>query len=128
MLAIGGLTCIAPFLGRAVMVSMANASSFAVTIAYLFVAIAFLALRRNEPDMPRPFNVRYPRLVGYGAALMAFALFTLFLPWSPSALSWPQEWAGIIAWSLVGLLLFLAYRVRRGAATAEPPDLREGND
>lgn len=127
VLAIGILSCLAPLLGRAVMVSMANASSFAVTIAYLFVAVAFLSLRRNEPDMPRPFRVRYPKLVGYGAVLMALALLTFFLPWSPSALSWPQEWAGIIAWSLVGLLLFLGYRAGRGAVT-ERPDLREGNE
>jgi hypothetical protein len=26
----------------------------------------------------------------------------LYLPWSPAALAWPQEWAIIIAWCALG--------------------------
>ena len=46
---------------------------FATIVAYLFVPIAFLALRRKEPGMTRPFRVSHPRLVGYGAIALAVA-------------------------------------------------------
>jgi amino acid transporter len=112
VVAIGVLSCIAPLFGRTVLVWMINAGSFATVVAYLFVPIAFLALRRREPDMPRPFKVRHPRLVGGGAVLLALALLTAYLPGSPSALLWPYEWAMILVWAVLGLVLWLAYRLR----------------
>jgi amino acid transporter len=110
VIVIGIFSCLAPLLGRAVLVWMVNASSFAVVIAYLMVAIAFLILRRREPDMPRPFTVSHPNLVGYGAVAMSLALLCLFLPWSPSALVWPYEWGMLLLWAVLGLLLFIRYR------------------
>jgi len=110
IIGIGIFSCLAPLLGRAVLVWMVNASSFAVVIAYLMVAIAFLILRRREPDMPRPFKVSHPNLVGYGAVAMSLALLCVFLPWSPSALVCPYEWGMLLLWAVLGLLLFVRYR------------------
>ncbi len=112
VIAIGLLSCIAPLFGRTILVWMVNAGSFATMVAYLFVPIAFLALRRKEPDMPRPFRISHPRLVGVSAIVLAIALLIAFLPGSPSALLWPYEWGMILAWALLGVLLFLRYRPR----------------
>jgi basic amino acid/polyamine antiporter, APA family len=117
---IGVLSCFAPLFGRTVLVWMINAGAFATLIAYLFVPIAFLALRRDAPEMARPFRVRHPRLVGYGAIALAIALLCAYLPGSPSALSWPHEWAMIVVWAGVGLALWLRYRLRTGAAGPDP--------
>ena len=100
--AIGLASIIAPLFGRTILVWLINTSSFAVTIAFLFVAISFLALRRNEPEMPRPFKVSHPNLVGYGAVAMSLGLLSAFFPWSDSALQWPDEWMTIIVWCLLG--------------------------
>lgn len=99
---IGLASIIAPLFGRTILVWLINTSSFAVTIAFLFVAISFLALRRNEPEMPRPFMVSHPKLVGYGAVAMSLGLLSAFFPWSDSALQWPDEWMTIIVWCLLG--------------------------
>ena len=99
---IGLASIIAPLFGRTILVWLINTSSFAVTIAFLFVAISFLALRRNEPEMPRPFMVSHPNLVGYGAVAMSLGLLSAFLPWSDSALQWPDEWMTIVVWSVLG--------------------------
>lgn len=99
---IGLASIIAPLFGRTILVWLINTSSFAVTIAFLFVAISFLALRRNEPEMPRPFMVSHPNLVGYGAVAMSLGLLSAFFPWSDSALQWPDEWMTIIVWCLLG--------------------------
>lgn len=110
ILAIGILSCIAPLFGRTILVWMVNAGSFATVVAYLFVPLAFLALRRKEPDLPRPFRIARPRLVGIGAFVLAVALLCAFLPWSPSALLWPYEWGMILVWTLLGALVYLLYR------------------
>jgi len=119
VISIGLLSCLSPLFGRTVLLWLANASSFAVVIAYMFVPIAFLALRHNEPDLPRPFRVSHPRLVGYGAVLLAFAFLSVFLPWSPAALGWPHEWGMLALWAIIGVAIFISADIsghRRGLA------------
>jgi amino acid transporter len=84
-----------------VLVWLINSGSFSVLIAFLFVAISFLKLRQDEPDMPRPFRVTYPRLVGGGAIVLTLGLLAAFFPPSKSALAWPQEWLLMVVWGLL---------------------------
>ncbi|MEZ5560835.1 MAG: APC family permease [Pseudomonadales bacterium] len=114
VIAIGAGACLAPLFGRTVLVWMINAGSFATLVAYLFVPLAFLALRHKEPDLARPFRVRRPRLVGAGAVVLALALMLAYLPGSPSALLWPQEWLLILIWTVLGVATFARYRLRLG--------------
>ncbi len=113
VLTIGLLSCLAPLFGRTILVWLIDASSFAVMIAFLLVAIAFIALRNNEPDLERPFRVKYGKAVGYGAIVLSVALLSAYLPWSPSALIWPYEWLMILVWSVLGGLLFFTYRAKK---------------
>lgn len=110
IIAIGVLSCLAPLFGRTVLVWLINAGGFATIVAYFFVPIAFLALRRNEPEMNRPFRVSHPRLVGSGAIVLSLGLISAYLPGSPSALVWPYEWVTISVWTVLGIVLFLRFR------------------
>jgi len=110
VLCIGVLSCLSPLFGRTILVWLIDAGSFAVVVAYTFVPLAFLALRRREPEMPRPFRLPAGRFLGTIALLMGCALFTLYLPWSPSALIWPQEWLLVLGWSLLGAVFYLNFR------------------
>lgn len=110
IIAIGVLSCIAPLFGRTVLVWLIDAGGFATIVAYLFVPIAFLALRKKEPEMERPFRVSHPRLVGFGAIALALALISAYLPGSPSALLWPYEWVTILIWTVLGIALYQRYR------------------
>ena len=107
ILFIGVLSCISPFFGRSILVWLVDAGSFMVVVAYGFVAFAFLRLRSIEPDMARPFKVRYGRFVGWAALVMSVLLGLLFLPFSPAALLWPYEWAVVLIGSLVGFCFYL---------------------
>ncbi|MEM7097394.1 MAG: amino acid permease [Pseudomonadota bacterium] len=110
ILTIGILSIFAPLFGRTILVWLVNSGSFAVTIAFLFVAISFLVLRRKEPDMPRPFKVSHPKLVGFGAVFLSLALLSAFLPFSDSALVWPDEWLTIVIWSVLGGIVWMTRR------------------
>jgi basic amino acid/polyamine antiporter, APA family len=109
---IGVLSMIAPLFGKTILIWLINSGSFATTIAFLFVAISFLVLRHREPEMPRPFKVSHPRLVGYGAVTLSLGLIAAFLPWSDSSLQWPEEWLTIVVWSTLGILLLIRYELK----------------
>ena len=112
VLTLGAMACVSPLFGRTILVWLINAGSFAVVVAYLFVPMAFLALRRKRPDMPRPFRVKHPKTVGSAAITLGVALLCLYLPFSPSSLAWPYEWAMVLGWAALGLA---AWTFRPGA-------------
>ena len=87
---------------------MVNAGGLGIVIAYAIVAWSFLVLRKREPELSRPYRIRYGRAVGLLALTLSVGLIFLYLPGSPSALIWPQEWAIFIGWSMFGLALFLS--------------------
>jgi len=110
---IGGLSALAPLLGRSALVWIVDAGGFGITICYGLVAAAFLVLRRNAPTLPRPYRVPAGPVVGVIGLLLAVGLATLYLPWSPSALIWPQEWLLVAGWAALGFVLCL---LQTGAA------------
>ena len=110
------ISCCAPWFGRPALVWLLDAGSVGVVVAYALVALAFLVLRQREPDMPRPYRVRHGRAVGVAALVMVLSIASVYLPWSPSALVWPQEWAICAGWAVLGGCLY-RYSLRQQAAT-----------
>jgi len=106
ILAIGVLSIAAPLFGRVLLVWIVDAGSFAVVIAYILVAVSFLMLRRNQPEMERPFRLRHGRLIGWLALIGSVSLLALYLPGSPSALAWPIEWGLVVLWFVLGGLFY----------------------
>ncbi|MED5412602.1 MAG: amino acid permease [Pseudomonadota bacterium] len=120
ILLIGGLSVIGPFFGRPVMVWLVDAGGFGIVLAYGMVSWSFLVLRNREPKLERPYRVRFGNLVGWAALVLSVGLGFLYLPGSPSALLWPQEWAIIIFWiALGGVFYFLATK-KSSAASSDP--------
>lgn len=109
---IGVLSCISPFFGRTVLIWLVNTSAFMVVITYAFVAMAFLALRRQEPELVRPFRVPAGELVGWTALVVSLAFGCLYLPFSPSALEWPYEWMMVLGGAVLGICFYLGARRR----------------
>ncbi len=107
IIVIAVITSLTPLLGKNMLNWLSNAGSFATVITYLLVAVSFLVLRRRKPEMERPYRVRYPKFVGYGAVVCCALLLMLYLPGFPSALKWPYEWIIILAWSLLGAAMYL---------------------
>ncbi|MDR5901900.1 APC family permease [Halomonas icarae] len=124
ILVMGVLSAIAPFLGRPALVWLVVAGGLGIVIAYLFVSLSFVVLRRREPDMERPFKVRHGKLVGALAVLLSLGLSAMYLPGSPSALS-AVEWMLFAGWMLLGLALYAWSRVRYGVAYSDRMMQRE---
>src|SRR5699024_3818771 len=80
ILFIGLLSTLSPLLGRPMLVWLVDAGGLAVVIAYLFVAIAFVRLRKSAPDMSRPFRAGKSSIVGWIAIILSFFFISLYLP------------------------------------------------
>ncbi len=95
----------APWLGRRALIWFVNAGSLATVAAYFLVACAYLGLRRRDPAPVAVLPFARSGWLG-GAALVVTSLFLLlYVPGSPVALAWPQEWGIVAAWLVLGLLL-----------------------
>lgn len=102
ILSIGSL-----FFGRAMLAWISNSASFACCISYCIVSVAFLVLRKKEPNMNRPFKVKSYRLIGSMAIFMSGLLCVLYLiPGSGSTLT-TQELIISGGWALIGLIFFI---------------------
>ncbi len=113
VLLIGALSVVSPLFGRPALVWLVNAGGLGIVVAYVFVALSFLALRRKEPELARPFAAPGGRTAGAAALLLSAGLVLLYLPGSPSALAWPHEWAIILFWTLLGAVLAAMSRAAR---------------
>lgn len=115
ILLIGALSVIAPLFGRKALVWLVDAGGLGIVVAYATVALSFIKLRQNEPDMPRPFKVANGMVVGYAALILAVGIIILYMPGSPAALVWPYEWIMVLGWCALGLAFYLWARTLHGA-------------
>jgi basic amino acid/polyamine antiporter, APA family len=107
ILMVGALSVVAPLFGRKALVWLVDAGGLGIVVAYAAVAASFLMLRKNEPEMPRPFLVSHGNLVGWGALVLACGIVLLYMPGSPAALVWPYEWAIAGGWTVIGVGFYL---------------------
>ena len=106
VLLIGIATFFAPLFGRKMLVWLVDAGGLGIQIAYFLVCIAFVILRKKEPDMARPFRAGNGSWIGWVAVVLGFLFILAFLPGSPAALVWPNEWLLVGVWYILGAILF----------------------
>ncbi|HET9032026.1 MAG TPA: APC family permease [Dokdonella sp.] len=120
VLLVGGLTVLAPMLGRDALLALVNAGSFCIALAFFGVSLSLLRLRRDYPDHPRPFRLKAARLVAGIAALGSLSmLVAMIVPGSPAALSWPREFIVLAIMFGAGGLLWLTASASRNAISAQ---------
>jgi amino acid transporter len=114
VLLIGALCFIAPFFGRRMLVWLVDAGSAAAVIAYLLVAVSYLILRRNEPEMDRPYKVRFGVFVGIMAVAMSVFMAVLYIPGMPAGLV-SQECVLVVIAVALGAALGISAKLKYGA-------------
>ncbi len=116
ILLVGALTLLATLMGRDALVALVDAGSFCIALAFFGVSLSLLRLRRDYPDMPRPFRLPGGRLLPIIAAGGSLAMVAAMLvPGSPAALVWPHEHFVVLVMVLVGGALWLAGGKARAA-------------
>lgn len=106
ILLIGAISTAAPFFGKAMMEWLTNAGGLGAVMAYLFVSISFMAIRKKEPNLERPYKVGNYKLVGTMAIVLSAAMVVLYMPGMPSGLGIP-EWCIVGGWALLGVVFYI---------------------
>lgn len=107
ILLVGGICVASPLLGQNALVWFVNTSSFGSVLSYLLVAVSFLVLRRKEPELERPFKVKYGEPIAVMVVLVSASFLLFYTPVWGGSLKWPNEWMLIILWTLIGVLFVL---------------------
>ncbi len=116
----GVVTFIAACLGRGAMLAFVDVGSFCIALAFLGVALSLLRLRRDYPDLERPYRMPGGRgLAGVAAGGSLFILIVMLLPGSPGMLVWPLEWIILGVLSLLGLWFWQAGRRYRDSVAED---------
>ncbi len=110
LLFIGALSVVTPFLGSKMLGWVVDAGSPMIVITYFLVSVAFVLLRKREPDMERPMRVggkgSFGIVVGAISAVLCLFLFVLYLPVTPwsAQLAWPS-WTMFGLWLVAGVVM-----------------------
>jgi amino acid transporter len=123
----GIVTILAPFLGRSALVWFIDAAALGTVVAYFMVGLAFLQLRRKEPDLARPYRTPGGFLIGVLACLVGLFFLWLYTPLGPAPLT-NEEWIIVLVWVVVGLIFyFWAKGQHKDVTLAEYEYLMFGN-
>ncbi|MEN8906320.1 MAG: APC family permease [Clostridiales bacterium] len=125
ILLIGVISSLAPLFGRKMLVWLVDAGGFTIVISYLMVALSFLVLRFKEPQMKRPYTIKFGKVVGVIAILLTGCMAILYLPGAPAALVWPFEWGIVLSWFILGGIFFVWARIANKKSSEIK--LKEGN-
>ena len=83
-------------------------------LAFVTVCIGVMVLRVTKPDIPRPFHLRFPFLIGSGGVLFCGAmLVSLF--WTGGTLS------RIVIWTVIGMAIYFLYGYRHSVLRNSSP-------
>lgn len=116
---VGIITCSSPLLGKQSLSWFVDASAFGTVVAYFMVALSFIALRKKEPDLARPYRAGRSDIIGYLAVLVALFFLYLYLPLgSPSPLGLP-EWSMVGAWVVLGIIFYIQATATYGKTSLE---------
>jgi len=119
LLFIGALSVLAPLLGRKMLIWIVDAGNFGCCVTYMMVAISFLLLRKKEPDMPRPYKVKHPTIIGIVAiAMSGFMVLMYILPGTGASLS-AVEWIMVGGWLILGLIFAAICKKKYGSEFAK---------
>lgn len=117
---IGLLSCVAPLFGRQMLIWIVDAGNLGCCMAYFFVVLSFLILRKKEPDMLRPYKVKHYKFVGAVAAAMSGFMIMMYMIPGTGVTLVPVEWAMIGLWILLGILF--AYMSKKKYGSFKVPD------
>lgn len=112
---VGSVCIIAPLLGRNALIWFVDTSSFCALFGYCCVCLAFVLLRKKEPELNRPFRVRFGMPVGTLIICIVILYFIIYVQDTLTDLNSFNELILIGIWLALGL--FLAVLAKREFGT-----------
>lgn len=112
LILIGILSMLSPLLGRAMLVWISNTASFSCCFAYCIVSISYLIIRKNEPEMPRPYKIKHYKSVGILAILMSGLMVAMYIIPGTGCTLTSFEWGIALFWTILGVIFAVSSKIR----------------
>lgn len=103
ILLVGFICSISPLFGQKALIWLVNVSSFEAVLSYLSVSIAFVIIRRKEPNLDRPYFFRFGKPFAYCVIISLVILLAMYSPLGIGLLKWPYEGLIIFIWFVIGV-------------------------
>ncbi|MEM4489016.1 MAG: APC family permease [Desulfurococcaceae archaeon] len=117
---VGALAVIATLFGRRSLVWFVDATSAYVALLYLMTCLAFIKLRRSEPQAERPYRAPLGVIAGVIGAIASIMIFvSVITPGFPAALVWPEEYVIFLVFLVMGIVFYLLTPYARRKISAE---------
>ena len=120
---VGGLSVLSVFFGRKMLIWISDTASFACCVAYCIVAMSFLVIRKKYPNVNRPYKVKYYKIVGLIATIMAGVMAILYLIPGSGCTFTKEEWIIASAWIGLGILFALISKKTYGKRFGIPDNI-----
>ena len=90
-----------------------DVTGVALGFCWIISVLAMLIARKKPPHLHRPFKVPAGYVVGSIALILALIIWVMpLIPGTPVSLVWPYEYLLLIAWVILGIIMYLISRKR----------------
>lgn len=104
---VGGVCIVAPLLGRNALIWFVDTSAFSSLFAYCCVALGFVILRIKEPELNRPFKVKFGLPLGIAVTCISILYFIIYVQQTLMNADSFDEMILIGIWLLLGVVMAL---------------------
>lgn len=120
---IGAVCVTAPLLGMNALVWFMDTSTFCALISYILVIISFIMLKKNEPELPRPFNIKGGAKTGIFILAITAVYLGLYINENVNLSGVSTEFVITAAWMLLGFVMVKMLNKRRKPVSREEREL-----
>lgn len=120
---IGAVCVTAPLLGMNALVWFMDTSTFCALISYILVIISFIMLKKNEPELPRPFNIKGGAKAGIFILAITAVYLGLYINANVNLSGVSPEFVITAAWMLLGFVMVKMLNKRRKPVSREEREL-----
>lgn len=120
---IGAVCVTAPLLGMNALVWFMDTSTFCALISYILVIISFIMLKKNEPELPRPFNIKGGAKTGIFILAITAVYLGLYINTNVNLSGVSPEFVITAAWMLLGFVMVKMLNKRRKPVSREEREL-----
>jgi APA family basic amino acid/polyamine antiporter len=112
LILIGGISIFSLFFGRAMLIWISDSASFACCISYCIVSMAFVKLRKKEPNMHRPYKVKNYKVIGFFAVVLSGFMSIMYLIPGTGCTLILQEYVIVVGWGVLGVVFALICKMK----------------
>lgn len=105
-------------LGQSALIWFLDVGGVFIGLAWTIAVMCMYRLRKQYPNNQRPYFVRWAWLPAVGATAAVLIILGTLLPGTSMSLVWPYEYLILLAWAVLGVVIYLLSRRQHNESEA----------